>query len=913
MIHNNRFIRLIFNIRMLAMAAAAITATACSETDDYASSTGQVGIASATLQPTTATPQSRVAVGGTSFVQDDEVSVFKSATDAEPARYKLNNGAWQSDAPLYWDNLSMPCTLYACYPATATCNTFTMPTDQSGSNIEAANYMTATTGELSGKPDDGKISLAFTHRMSRVVIELKNGSTAVSAPLIHAVNHCYKDDAPSATDATDTNLSVTPHTSVAGTGSECVTTYTALLVPGSKSAHTLISFTASDKTQTFTTDVAFEANKVYHYKLQLNGTHCQLTSLSVSDWNTKEATAGEMKFYWKDRAATGFEGGSGTKASPYIIKTAEQLAYLAYKVNSGTNYSGNYFEQDADIDLSGGYWTPIGKGTANFRGNYQGGGYKISNLTVSGDEYAGLFGYVNVLLNAPASLKGINLTDADVNGTQSGAIAGRVDTNVLIAGCMAQGTVSGTANCGGLVGHATTSSVLYCLADVEVNAPAASAGGLVGCANYGVTMTSCFTKGSINGASGHTGLMIGQSNNNNNTLNYCAGISSSPSLCGYGNCTDNGCSTDQSNALATLTNSEANATFANLKWTGSECWDNSLVPTEEARTGTVVIVTSNISSEEGLRGMESYKNYKLTSDITVTTDWTPMGLQDITLDGDGHTITVSNVITSSSRTVGFFSNLSGTCTISNLTLKLKGVSTDNGSKGVGGLVGYNTGTLTIDNCHVMGTENTSNIVSTDNYARVGGLVGYNNSGTLTIARSSSSINISSVSGYGTGGLVGRNEGKKTYIAACYSSGEIACTGENIGGLVGQASYIYGNTYIHSCYSSCTFSSNDKYNTGRLLGDCDACKELTYCASTNITKPSDEQEYGIGSYNFSGIATGTQVGVAASVVYGIVANSSSTATITIGDKKYYARELWSQGTGEGALPVVNMDATPITSE
>ena len=38
---------------------------------------------------------------------------------------------------------------------------------------------------------------------------------------------------------------------------------------------------------------------------------------------------------WTDYAAASFDGGSGTKADPYKIATAEQLALLAKEVNSG--------------------------------------------------------------------------------------------------------------------------------------------------------------------------------------------------------------------------------------------------------------------------------------------------------------------------------------------------------------------------------------------------------------------------------------------------------------------------------------------------------------------------------------------------------------------------------------------------
>ena len=55
---------------------------------------------------------------------------------------------------------------------------------------------------------------------------------------------------------------------------------------------------------------------------------------------------------WNGTVATGFAGGAGTKSDPYIIRTAEELAYLAQTVNEGTTYKGMYIMLDADIFLN---------------------------------------------------------------------------------------------------------------------------------------------------------------------------------------------------------------------------------------------------------------------------------------------------------------------------------------------------------------------------------------------------------------------------------------------------------------------------------------------------------------------------------------------------------------------------------
>ncbi|MBE6559212.1 MAG: hypothetical protein E7661_09435 [Ruminococcaceae bacterium] len=102
---------------------------------------------------------------------------------------------------------------------------------------------------------------------------------------------------------------------------------------------------------------------------------------------------------WDGSIATAFAGGQGTKENPYIIKTGAQLAYLAKQVNAGQSYNNKSFLLENDIDLNGISWTPIGTYTKFLQGNFDGGGHRISGLSVRtavvSDDVAcaGLFGF----------------------------------------------------------------------------------------------------------------------------------------------------------------------------------------------------------------------------------------------------------------------------------------------------------------------------------------------------------------------------------------------------------------------------------------------------------------------------------------------------------------------------------------
>ena len=79
-------------------------------------------------------------------------------------------------------------------------------------------------------------------------------------------------------------------------------------------------------------------------------------------------------------ASTALEG-DGSAATPYLVKSAEDLAFLAKSVDEGTTYAGKYITQTADIDLGGKAWKAIGDNTNSFMGIYDGKGHEIKNFT----------------------------------------------------------------------------------------------------------------------------------------------------------------------------------------------------------------------------------------------------------------------------------------------------------------------------------------------------------------------------------------------------------------------------------------------------------------------------------------------------------------------------------------------------
>ena len=222
-------------------------------------------------------------------------------------------------------------------------------------------------------------------------------------------------------------------------------------------------------------------------------------------------------FYDHPVLKTNPEGGDGTAAHPYEIKTADELETFRDIVNGA---SGQVKDSDAhaklmnDIDLSSVCgptldseqpvsWTPIGNSESTaYTGTFNGNGKTIKNLyinnTTSDTDYQGLFGYVG------SSGKVQNLSvSGTVNSSYVGGVVGLNSGNV--ENCYNTGTVTGTVNVsgnssvvGGVVGY-NNGSVTNCYNTGEVSGKI-SVGGVVGYNNSG-TVKNCYNTGNVSGGS----------------------------------------------------------------------------------------------------------------------------------------------------------------------------------------------------------------------------------------------------------------------------------------------------------------------------------------------------------------------------------------------------------------------------
>lgn len=250
-----------------------------------------------------------------------------------------------------------------------------------------------------------------------------------------------------------------------------------------------------------------------------------------------------------------FAGGTGTVEDPYQIANAEQL-------NQVRNYLTSSFIQTADIDLGvapwneGSGWDPIGDydwvdPSKSFRGNYDGNGFKISNMYInlSDGSWLGLFGstegcmlkninLINFQIESEeggiGGLTGISYNDTCSNINAEGSIKGYSQMGLMvgffegynITDCHTKGEITSTGSGynGGLVGMCNADSIMNCSAEANISSYAYCTGGLIGQCIDSEIIENCYATANISVTGGYSfGGFIGSAS----TVNRSQTISNS--------------------------------------------------------------------------------------------------------------------------------------------------------------------------------------------------------------------------------------------------------------------------------------------------------------------------------------------------------------------------------------------------
>ena len=215
--------------------------------------------------------------------------------------------------------------------------------------------------------------------------------------------------------------------------------------------------------------------------------------------------------------------GNGTKTKPFVLKTAEHLAWFRDYVNGGHSYacakiaddvkaidmSTVCYKADAENQVAELSWTPIGNSEENqYQGTFDGNGKTISNLYINAtSDYTGFFGYADA-----GSIKNITFDNAKVKNTNNdytGILAGGVKSCMIeniktLDNC----TVEGNLYIGGIAGVAS-GIISNCENHAEVKGKA-SLGGILGMYfDPENSITSCANYGAVTGTGSYVGGMVG--------------------------------------------------------------------------------------------------------------------------------------------------------------------------------------------------------------------------------------------------------------------------------------------------------------------------------------------------------------------------------------------------------------------
>ncbi len=456
--------------------------------------------------------------------------------------------------------------------------------------------------------------------------------------------------------------------------------------------------------------------------------------------NTDLWTAsGNYATAFDNEGEAGIDGSTEEKA--YEIRTAEQLALLAYRINtSSTNstYSSLYYVQTADIDLSAHYWDAIGTSSYYFSGHYDGGGFTISGLyTQSGSSstysYQGLFGYVEGRSSSiRASIKNIGIIDSNIQGYRYvGGVVGCAYYFVTITNCYNTSSVTGNGYVGGVVGSIGTDGIIY--DDVE--------------------MTSCYNYGNVTASSDYVGGIVGYAGDNGCDITGCYNYSSITGMDYVGGIAGSvGEPTGDRDGIGVV-NCQNYGVITGERFVGGICGKYYYVYSMEPQSLCVFAMDKTLG--DGIIGCDNYAS-------------------------------VVGALCVGGICGSFESNedLSNCYNAGNI----KGSGNN-----VGGICGR-LGSLFYGGVDIFDCANTGNILNNGG-DYTGGVIGLFE-GTTNVSRCSNSGDITVTSGNYVGGVIGGST-SSMYIYDSYNVGDFY-GGNTVAGIIGNC-YPY-NIYLYNCYS-----------------------------------------------------------------------------------------------------------------
>lgn len=471
----------------------------------------------------------------------------------------------------------------------------------------------------------------------------------------------------------------------------------------------------------------------------------------------------------------------------YSISSAEELAKLAEMQNKGLITDGSEFVLSGNIDLSdyssGNGWTAIGTSSHMFASSFDGNGYKISNLKISGTQDSqGLFAYLG-----KGTIQNVSLENVDVSGRANVSALVGVANGGSINNCNASGSVTGTSyQVGGLIGVNSSANLQNCYANVDVKGTT-DVGGLVGTATSNRTIKKCFATGNVTGSGSQVGGLVGNNAGSSTNIENCYATGKISGTNNVGGLVGSGRNIADSYATGKVTGTGENVGgLAGQAYEITSSYAKGDVINSGKYTGGLV---GNVNNNSNITDCHA------TGNVTVTgSNQYVGGIVGNTAGNLTNCYATGDITATASQYVG---GLAGYSMNSNSTLaNCYAKGNVSGRDEVGGLIGQCYGMITDSHAYgdVIGAS-----------GNIGGLTGTVYS---RIQNSSANGNVKSTGSTGNvGGLVGSSS--NTGVSNCYATGDVS-GGEYAGGLVGVST-----TTINKSYSLGNVSGAK--NKGGLVG------------------------------------------------------------------------------------------------
>ena len=506
----------------------------------------------------------------------------------------------------------------------------------------------------------------------------------------------------------------------------------------------------------------------------------------------------------------------------FYITTAEQLKRLADEVNAGDSKSDKTYLLANDIDLSG-YpdWTPIGRfdppdDMLSFSGVFDGQGYSITGLKISGNEDArGLFGYTY-----SGAIRNVVIRNPEIEGKdQVGALVGyQAYSNQGIKNCaVIGGKIQGRSHVGGLVGYMEESPIQNCYSTCEVVAMDFYAGGIVGDHRVVASIRNCYATGNISGtySGGIVGVaqdvercvalgqtVTGKSSNRVTDSVRISDVYAWRDMKVNGNTVTNDAANNENGADLVYNGGALSTQFSEIfanddAWTYTENGlpilkvvkgeQSSELPSWMLSDASTIYITTaqqlkQLADEVNAGDSKSGKTVLLMNDIdlSVYPNWSPIGTLNMNwsdvsrpfsgvFDGQNHTISNLTCTSATNGYAGLFGNFDGT--VQNLILRDAQITVEGQAAAVV-CENYKGQVL---NCAMIGGSVKGKSVA-------GGVVCYNRG---TVENCYATGDVTSLSGgricY-AGGVVGYNYREGT-VQSCYAAGRVESE-KHAGGAVG---------------------------------------------------------------------------------------------------------------------------------